>query len=180
MSVFSPAPFTDFTGNHRELPAHISARDLDFDDPNTPCRLRAPQSRLKLAFGGNCGGLAAADELADFVIVPLRDHVEAAVADPPHRAVAVVVEDQDDWSEPEPNEGGDFHAGHLKRAVADDHIRPEVGPPESDTDARRNCETHRHVLGGGNEFRLLFAANPYRAEYCIANVSHHAAMLVEV
>ena len=48
---------------------------------------------------------ATADQLADLAVVPLADHVEPAVADLAHRAVAFVVEDQHDRLEAKPHGG---------------------------------------------------------------------------
>ena len=79
-------------------------------------------------------------------VIPTRDLIKGTFANLAHRAVAVVVQNEHDRVEAEPNGGGDFGAGHLERAVADEHVGTEIGSRHGDADAGGDGESHRHVI----------------------------------
>ena len=91
-----PAEAGHFRGHVVQLGGHVVAGDSGVDDADGGGAHGGADGAVELAFGFGDGGLAAADEFADFAVVPAGDDVEAAVADFAHGAVAVVVEDDDD------------------------------------------------------------------------------------
>src|SRR5688572_188535 len=131
---FGSAELGHFFGHVLELGAHVVAGDSYVDDAGGGAAHGAANGAVELALGGGDGVFAAADQLADFAVIPAGNGVEGAVADFPHGAVAVVVEDKDDGAQAQAHGGGELGAGHLECAVADEDDGPEGGVGDGDAD----------------------------------------------
>ena len=116
--IFAAAHFADFARNSCQLPACLVARDLEFDHANVIRFVRAAESGVEFTFRGCGSTFTAAHKFANFSVIPLGDDIETSGANLSHRAVTIVVENNDYRVEPEPNDRGDFGAGHLERAIA--------------------------------------------------------------
>src|SRR3990167_3328414 len=66
------------------------------------------------------------NDLRQAVVGPFGDVVVRSVVNLAFGRVSVVVQDDDDRRKAEPLDGGEFHAGHLKRAVSDEDERPQM------------------------------------------------------
>src|SRR5438045_1002132 len=177
---FPAADAGNFATDADELRTDVVTRDFYLDNGEFARVFSATNRIVKLSFRGNDGAFASADQYANFGVVPLRDDVETAGLNFSHRAVAVVIQDEDDRVQAEPDGGGNFRSGHLKRAVADDDVGPEPWVGHGDADTRGHGESHRHVVSGRDELRLFFAANSDGAEDRIADVGDDAGMFVEM
>lgn len=91
-----------FGANSGQLRADGPARNFDLDHLNAVGLLGAVKGCIQLAFSGYNGGCAAADQVANPGVVPSTYDVETAIPDFSHRAVAVIVQNNDDRIETEP------------------------------------------------------------------------------
>ena len=160
--------------------AHVVAGDVDVDDVEFFGAEGAADGAVEFAFGAGGGRGAAADEVADSFVVPLGDDVEAAIADLAHGAVAFVVQHEHDGVESEADGGGEFVAGHLECAVADEDEGAERGVGHGDADGGGNSEAHGEVISRRDEFGAAGGADAERAEERVADVGDDAAVFVEV
>ena|SRR5438046_753042 len=120
--IFAAAHFADFARNSRQLPACLAARDLEFDHANVIRFLRTTESRVEFAFRGCGSTFTAAHKFANPSVVPLCDDIETSGANLSHRAVTIVVENNDYRIKPEANYRREFGAGHLEGAIAHQDI----------------------------------------------------------
>ena len=79
-----------------------------------------------------------------------------------------------------PHQVRELHAGHLKRAVADNRHTRAIGPGDVDAERRRHGEAHRRVVGRADELGLAAGGELGRAEQRVADVGDHDRAIVEL
>src|SRR5882724_11067092 len=116
------------------------------------------------------------------MILPWLDVVELPVAgmEQSFGAIAFVVEHDYDRRRFLSHQIREFHAGHLKSAVADDCDDAGLGPGHVDAERRRYGETHRGIVGWAEEFRLAVGRELGRSEHCVADFGDYHGAIVQL
>src|SRR2546428_403472 len=100
---------------------------------------------IELLLGFHHKTPAGAQHFGDATVIPCEQIVVWAVLDVALRAVAAIVQHDDNRVQSVAHGGGEFHAGHLERAVADQHQRTRFWLGHLDADAGGHSESHRRV-----------------------------------
>src|SRR4029079_17685425 len=142
----STTQFSDFLSNLSQLPARTIAREIDFYDERAIRSPRLLKRVVKLAFCRNGNAFTATDEFADLLVVPLSNGVETTLSNPPHRPIAIIIQNHNDWIKTKTNGSRKFYSGHLKGSVAYQHEGSQLFRCHCDANAGRHGKTHRHIV----------------------------------
>src|ERR1043166_6613667 len=113
------------------------------------------------------------------IILPWPRVVGGPVLHLPLGPVTGVVEDNDDGVQAIAHCRAQFHARHLKGAVADQDERAQFGVCQLRPDPGRHGKPHRSIIGGPEKFRPVMNIEVRRAEQRIAHVRHHHRLVGE-
>ena len=90
----------------------------------------ASKRPFKFLLRSNAGADSPSYHVADPFILPLVNIIERSFKDLALGGISAIVEDDDDRDLPVADRGGQFRAGHLKRAVAHQDNGPHGGVGE--------------------------------------------------
>jgi hypothetical protein len=133
--------------------------------------LRAFESLVQVSFGVDYKPAAGAEHLGQPAVFPGPQIVVGPILHVPFGAVPAIVEHDDDRIQAIPRDGGQFHAGHLKSAIAHQHQGTQLGIGHLRADRRRHGKTHRRVISRAEKFRAMPDEQVGRAEQRIADVA---------
>ena len=114
---------------------------------------RSVQRMIELFFGFDGKPPACPNHLGDAAVIPGEQIIVRAVLDVAFRAVSRIIQNDHDRIQLIANGCGEFHAGHLKRSVADQYQWAQLWFRQLHSNTRRHSESHRSVVRRSEKFR---------------------------
>ena len=112
------------------------------------------KGHVKLLFCPHLVSSAATEHLRKKLILPRINIVKATIVNDAFGTVTFVVENDDRNGEFPTHDRREFHACHLESAVTNERYHLEIGPCHFRTERRRDCKTHRGIVGRRDKFCL--------------------------